>query len=307
MTANAFRNYCARPSAIVIVLCHVLVCITACDSRTHTQASQRQSTGTRVTALSDAIGRSDVSKARELLNQGPLKPGESEALAIAAFYGNLDITELLVNSGASIEVKDEFDRTPLMLASENDHPLVIEYLVRNGAVLDPVGPDVTTPLMFAAQQGNVESVKMLLKLGADPNGRTPGRINRPLHLAAERGHTDVIRLLFSAGARINEPSHNGLTPLMWATSGEHWDAAKALVEAGADPNVDEGKGITPLHQAALHHRPDMVRLLLKHGARADKRTNAGRLPSDQVGHERDPTSLEAQEILRMLTAALSDR
>lgn len=59
-----------------------------------------------------------------------------------------------------------------------------------------------TPLMVASMLGDVESVKLLIKAGADVNyqyqcGKTS------LMYAAEEGHGDVVGILIEAGADLN--------------------------------------------------------------------------------------------------------
>jgi hypothetical protein len=52
------------------------------------------------------------------------------ALALAAVSGHVSIVEVLVERGASIEVRDRRDMTSLLLAEGAEHQLVVEVLLR---------------------------------------------------------------------------------------------------------------------------------------------------------------------------------
>jgi ankyrin repeat protein len=56
---------------------------------------------------------------------------------------------LLVEHGATIDVKDKRGMTPLMNAAFYKHFDVVEYLLANGANVNEVGPEKKTALHFA--------------------------------------------------------------------------------------------------------------------------------------------------------------
>ena len=67
-------------------------------------------------------------------------------------------------------------------------------------------------LVGHAYRGNAVAVKLLLGVGANPNGNGGTRA-APLNLAAAGGHTVVTRLLLAAGADPNATDSAGNTPL----------------------------------------------------------------------------------------------
>ena len=86
------------------------------------------------------------------------------------------------------------------------HTPVVQSLARLGTELgfeigrwtghDGAGIDLhTTPLHNAAWMGNLDMVKLLLELGADPNVRDPTHDSTPLGWAEYNGQTEVARYL----------------------------------------------------------------------------------------------------------------
>ena len=79
--------------------------------------------------------------------------------------------------------------------------------------------------MLAARSGNVELVKTLLALGANPNARERAGQSALMWAAAE-GHTAAIRTLLDAGAESNAKSEAGFTPFLFAVRQGHLEAAR---------------------------------------------------------------------------------
>ncbi len=58
-----------------------------------------------------------------------------------------------------------------------------------------------------------DTVKLLIKHGADVNARTSFADGTPLHKAVEGGHVDVAKLLIEHGATIDAMDWNEITPV----------------------------------------------------------------------------------------------
>ncbi|HEV8148525.1 MAG TPA: ankyrin repeat domain-containing protein, partial [Bryobacteraceae bacterium] len=106
-----------------------------------------------------------------------------------------------------------------------------------------------TPLMHAAAFGNIETLKLLLKAGADVNARNAFDATALLWAARD---PEKARLLIEHGANVNTRSKQGRTPLMVASSRYGSSALVALILAkGADVNAkDEKRHDTALSLAA---------------------------------------------------------
>jgi ankyrin repeat protein len=86
-------------------------------------------------------------------------------------------------------------------------------------------------------------VRVLVQVGADPDGRNPGD-ETPLHWAASSDDTDVAEALIDAGTDVDAPNGSIGTPLANAVGYGCWHVAGLLVARGA--KVDE-----PWQAAAL--------------------------------------------------------
>ncbi len=95
------------------------------------------------------------------------KDGQS-ALMFAAFNGHTKIVKLLIENKVPVNTKATTGRTALMYASSGPFPQTVQQLIENNAEIDIVdNVEHFTALMFAASEGQLEVVKILLKVGAD--------------------------------------------------------------------------------------------------------------------------------------------
>lgn len=77
-------------------------------------------------------------------------------------------------------------------------------------------------------------VRLLVRAGADPSFRSPGRCEEtPLHWAASTDDVDVATALIDGGADIDVPGGSIGTPLANAVGYGCWNVARLLVDRGA--------------------------------------------------------------------------
>ena len=123
-------------------------------------------------------------------------------------------------------------------------------------------------LLIAARDGHAETVKRLLKSGANINTVQADGLTS-LHIAAINDRVEVAKLLLNAGAQVDATDKIGNTPLHAAAFNGTLAVAAVLIQGGANVNAVSGKHrTTPLHLAATKGFSDMVVLLLKSGANA---------------------------------------
>ena len=181
-------------------------------------------------------------------------------------------------------------------------------------------------LHFSVYKNDIDSVKRLVKKGADVNASLRGqdfeytnildnflfdvgvyKVNQvasqklvgivgmptPLHIASEEGFKDIVEYLIDRGANVNikEPSE-GRTPLHLASQRGYVDIVGLLVQAGADVNAkyDREQGRTPLHLASLGNQEEVVRLLMENGADPNIADKEGCSPLD-IAYENDDVGI----------------
>ena len=199
-----------------------------------------------------------------------LLSGET-VLMTCARAGDARAVKALLARGADANAKErEHQQTALMWAAAQHHPDVVQLLIEARADIRArsltyaqtvVGEQTqragreelnytvlrggATPLLFTARVGDVESARLLLRAGADPNDSQPDGVSA-LVLAAHSGHGHVAAALLERGADPNAFG-SGYTALHAAILRSDLDLVKALLARGASPNLRIAKG-TPMRR-----------------------------------------------------------
>ena len=237
-------------------------------------------------------------------------------LIAAVQSGNLESVKVLLKYGADIEGRGDFKYvskdhpfhsvsfeacTPLFVAAAvNGSVDILSCLLDNGADMKAVSNTeghTITPLIAAVQSGNLESVKVLLKYGADVEGRGDFKyVSKdypfhsvsfeactPLFVAAVNGNVEILSCLLDSGADLNAVANaegHKITPLIATVQSGDFDCVKLLLQYGADaegrggfrvdspgyPSVSLTICCTPLLVAAVNGNVKILSSLLEHGA-----------------------------------------
>ena len=119
----------------------------------------------------------------------------------AAFGGQLDIVEMLVEAGMSLDQPSEGKAmTALHTAAYNGHTSVVQYLLDHGVPVDQRDGEGKSALIHASSGPFPETVKVLLDAGADVNLADQTEGFTALMTAAAEGQLEVVKLLMANGA-----------------------------------------------------------------------------------------------------------
>ncbi len=216
---------------------------------------------------------------------------------------------LLIQMGASLNLKNNQGKTPLMMASAKNNIHVLNALLLRGAKRDIVcngktfidfldedlkafvlnkhedSQDVQEIELNGTAAGKKRALQVVQLLSAAASGdiekvrsllkNRASMVVCPLLLASCTGNLTTMKLLLDKGAHVDTsyPEHAG--PLSQAIASGNTSAALLLIERGADCNA-LGKGMTPLMLAAREGDFKVLNALRAKGAREDLKNSEGK-------------------------------
>ncbi|MFC1616064.1 ankyrin repeat domain-containing protein [Patescibacteria group bacterium] len=231
----------------------------------------------------------------------------------AAYFGQLEVAQALIDAGAKVNATNFYNETPLYAGVSGANLDLIQLLIDNGADLEIPDQQGFTPLHLAASLGELEVLDLLIDNGADVNGTyvsewspiraavtyseqieivqalidAGGDVNladvlerTPLHEASYNGFVDIMNLLIDEGAQVDVQESYGETPLYSSVAGGIYDSVDALIIAGADMNIADEYGFTPLHLAVELDEVNIMELLVASGAEVNALDDYGNTPKD---------------------------
>lgn len=138
--------------------------------------------------LQNSVKESNLEKTEYLLEMGA-NPNIANAIV---YSKNFDMIKLLVRYGSNL-TSDVFN------GIIND-PEAVEYVLTTGTSVDP-NFDNGFPIRQASRIGNVETLEILVKYGADLTVKK----YQPIKTAVEHGHINLIKNMFKKLRRMKDP------------------------------------------------------------------------------------------------------
>lgn len=140
--------------------------------------------------------------------------------------------------------------------------LTLNRLILRGAAIDHRDDLGRTPLMAAATAGHVDLVRALVKRGADLNLADHAEGESAIGWAACMGNHEIVVMLINAGASVDPPSSDFQhSPLMHAVINGHRATASALIAAGADVHLESASGCTAFKLATRNADVPLLEML----------------------------------------------
>uniref|UniRef100_A0A673GDP9 Protein TANC2-like n=1 Tax=Sinocyclocheilus rhinocerous TaxID=307959 RepID=A0A673GDP9_9TELE len=193
------------------------------------------------------LGGANVNYRTEVLNNAPV-------LCVHAHLGYVDMVNLLLEYGASVDSTSESGLTPLGYAAAAGHLGIVTALCKRKAKLDHLDKHGQCALVHAALRGHLEVVKFLIQSDwgqmhlqspsptqsqDTPSPTPPDATPFPTQLgvmidsslllfssalsaAAGRGKLEVCRLLLEQGSAVAQPNRRGVVPLFSSVRQGHW-------------------------------------------------------------------------------------
>ncbi len=200
--------------------------------------------------LLEAVEHGDQAQIKTLLAQAnPLDKllGVTVGVLWASLHHNMSIGVLLLYGNAQLPVMD-IGSALMMLAARFGYLALTELLIDRGAGVNASRGDDGTALMWIVwSHGNIEAAKILLDRGADVNTEAYGW--SALMWAIERNYAEMVKLLIVYGADLNARTPVGWTALMGAALKAHTEIVNLLLARGADVTIRNHDGKIALDYA----------------------------------------------------------
>ena len=210
------------------------------------------------------------------------------ALGHAAYTGSVELVEILLETGADINVRQTDGWSALHDACHSRNPEVVKMLLERSPDVNLQNLHGETPLRIAVKRPpNLDIVKMLLKANSDvdivANDRTTA-----VYGAVMEGTSELLELLLKQNPDVNIPDSWGWLPIHRLVTRDSLDCNEIfkmvtmLVNAGASLTARYGFGLTLLHGAAAIGNVQVMKLLIAKTGWIDPEDGDSRTPLSEA-------------------------
>jgi ankyrin repeat protein len=202
--------------------------------------------------------------------------------AIKYNHKNIQISKFLIENGADVNLLNNYDSSPLMLAcgiSENLE--LIKLLIQSGSNINQQNKDGWTALMIAIRHNkDISMIKLLIEQGSDINIINNYQCSSLMIACRNSNSLELIKLLIDAGSNVNQQSTDGWTALMLTIEYiNNIEITRYLIENGANVNLSEKENWTPLMFACRYSNDlELIKLLIKAGSDVNHKDKDGWTP-----------------------------
>lgn len=221
-------------------------------------------------------------------------PSGNSALHLAIKAGDRGaIIELIANPNVDVNAKNKKGVTPLQSAVSEGDIQTIRALLKAGANVNEKKYGGFTPLhSVAVFEKNIGIGEVLLKADGIRLNEKNRHQATPLHTALKFSNNEFALAIIRAGAEINERDNDKMSPLHYATERANINTIRALIRASADVHAKNSQGRTPLHLAAELGRVEAIVEFLAAGANVDEKDNEGQTPMHLAAQHDDKEGIQ---------------
>jgi ankyrin repeat protein len=204
--------------------------------------------------------RSDKRELVELLlskesNINFVGPYGDSALLVAAMNGRSELVTFLLEKGASPDARNSDGQTALMLAYLTGNMEKVKTLLQLGA--DVEESKIQSPLRLAGVQDNLKMLELMVdnckvKISKEI-------LSDMLMGTIPKGRVETIKLLIKKGADPDATVPPGRFPTQFALMANRLEIFEELLTSGADPNK-----LIPLWTPTLIKKTEFMKILLSH-------------------------------------------
>lgn len=159
----------------------------------------------------------------------------------------------------NMDLLDKYGSPPLYNAClKNDNPRLIEFLLDKGASVDLRNEDDETPMFIAAYNNRLECMKVLLDRGASLKGTFGYYGESPLHVCVRNNSPEALEFLLDNGAQVNAKNKLSETPLFLACMLDRKELAVVLLMRKAGAKIQNRDGKDCFYMASEKKHKDVL-------------------------------------------------
>lgn len=257
--------------------------------------------------LLEAASRNDIQEVASLLQRGITPDAANEdgltALHQCCIDNNIEMLKLLLDYGANVDAQDSDKWTPLHAAATCGHLYLVKILIERGANLLAVNTDGNMPYDLCDDEDTLDFIEAEMS----KRGVTQELIDDTRSMTEKQMLSDLLELA-NNGGDLEDPDHQGATPLHIASANGYNRVVEFLLEHHVNVDAVDKDLWTPVHAAACWGHLEVLEMLAQYGADLNAKNKDDETPSDicedQEIRERIEQLKSEQETKRLADAQI---